>query len=78
MSNQRETTLTNELVNILRNMRHSWAVEVAVAPFTEAGKELDAFVSEHGRERKERDPFSGVVPCIDRHECAMILSKTYL
>ncbi len=50
MPNQRETTITNELVNILRTMRHGWQVETAVNAFIKGNSELDALVIERGRE----------------------------
>ena len=50
MPNQHETTITNELVNILRNMRHAWEVETAVHAFIKGNSELDAIVVERGRE----------------------------
>ena len=50
MPNQHETTITNELVNILRNMRHAWEVETAVYAFIKGNSELDAIVIERGRE----------------------------
>ena len=50
MPNQHETTITNELVNILRNMRHTWEVETAVHAFIKGNSELDALVIERGRE----------------------------
>ena len=50
MPNQHETTITNELVNILRNMRHAWEVETAVHAFIKGNSELDAIVIERGRE----------------------------
>ncbi|RKU28153.1 hypothetical protein C6499_10140 [Candidatus Poribacteria bacterium] len=50
MPNQRETTITNELVNILRNMRHGWELETAVHAFIKGNSELDALVIERGRE----------------------------
>ena len=50
MPNQHETTITNELVNILRNMRHAWKVETAVHAFIKGNSELDALVIERGRE----------------------------
>ena len=50
MPNQHETTITNELVNILRNMRHAWEVETAVHAFIKGNSELDALVIERGRE----------------------------
>ena len=49
MPNQHETTITNELVNILRNMRHAWEVETAVHAFIKGNSELDALVIERGR-----------------------------
>ena len=48
--NQHETTITNHLVNILRNMRHAWEVETAVHAFIKGNSELDALVIERGRE----------------------------
>jgi len=50
MPNQHETTITNHLVNILRNMRHAWEVETAVHAFIKGNSELDAIVIERGRE----------------------------
>ena len=50
MPNQHETTITNHLVNILRNMRHGWEVETAVHAFIKGNSELDALVIERGRE----------------------------
>ena len=50
MPNQHETTITNHLVNILRNMRHTWEVETAVHAFIKGNSELDAIVIERGRE----------------------------
>ncbi len=50
MPNQHETTITNHLVNILRNMRHAWEVETAVHAFIKGNSELDAIVVERGRE----------------------------
>ena len=50
MPNQHETTITNHLVNILRNMRHGWEVETAVHAFIKGNSELDALVVERGRE----------------------------
>ena len=50
MPNQRETTITNELVNILRNMRHGWEIETEVNAFVEGSRELDALMTERGRE----------------------------
>ncbi len=50
MPNQRETTITNELVNILRHMRHGWDIEIEVRAFIKGSSELDALVIEHGRE----------------------------
>ena len=50
MPNQHETTITNHLVNILRNMRHGWEVETAVHAFIKGNNELDAIVIERGRE----------------------------
>jgi len=50
MPNQHETTITNHLVNILRNMRHGWEVETAVHAFIKGNSELDAIVVERGRE----------------------------
>ncbi|MCY4553628.1 MAG: hypothetical protein OXC79_08135, partial [Candidatus Poribacteria bacterium] len=47
---QHETTITNHLVNILRNMRHAWEVETAVHAFIKGNSELDALVIERGRE----------------------------
>ena len=50
MPNRRETTITNELVNILRNMRHGWELETEVNAFIQGNSELDAIVIEHGKE----------------------------
>ena len=50
MPNRRETTITNELVNILRNMRHGWELETEVNAFIKGNSELDALVIERGRE----------------------------
>ena len=50
MPNRRETTITNELVNILRNMRHGWELETEVNAFIRGNSELDALVIERGRE----------------------------
>ena len=50
MPNRRETTITNELVNILRNMRYGWELETEVNAFIRGNSELDAIVIEHGRE----------------------------
>ena len=50
MPNQRETTITNELVNILRHMRHGWEIETEVNAFIKGNSELDALVIERGRE----------------------------
>ena len=50
MPNQRETTITKELVNILRNMRHGWELETEVNAFIKGNSELDAIVIERGRE----------------------------
>lgn len=50
MSNRHETTITNELVNILRNMRHGWELETEVNAFIRGNNELDALVIERGRE----------------------------
>ena len=50
MPNRRETTITNELVNILRNMRHGWEIETEVNAFIRGNSELDALVIERGRE----------------------------
>ena len=50
MPNRRETTITNELVNILRNMRHGWELETEVNAFIQGNSELDALVIERGRE----------------------------
>ena len=50
MPNRRETTVTNELVNILRNMRHGWELETEVNAFIKGNSELDALVIERGRE----------------------------
>ena len=40
----------NELVNILRNMRHGWELETEVNAFIKGNSELDALVIERGRE----------------------------
>ena len=50
MPNRRETTITNELVNLLRNMRHGWELETEVNAFIKDNSELDALVIERGRE----------------------------
>ena len=50
MPNRRETTITKELVNILRNMRHGWELETEVNAFIRGNSELDALVIERGRE----------------------------
>ena len=50
MSNQHEDTITKELVNILRNMRHGWRLETKVSAFIEDNSELDALVTERGKE----------------------------
>ena len=50
MPNRHETTVTNELVNILRNMRHGWELETEVNAFIKGNSELDALVIERGRE----------------------------
>ncbi len=50
MPSQHETTITNHLVNILRNMRHDWEVETAIHAFIKGNSELDALVIERGRE----------------------------
>ena len=50
MPNRRETTITNELVNILRNMHYGWELETEVNAFIRGNSELDAIVIEHGRE----------------------------
>ncbi len=50
MPKRRETTITNELVNILRNMRHAWELETEVNAFIKGNSELDAIVIERGRE----------------------------
>jgi len=50
MHHQRETTITSELVNILRNMRHGWELEMEVNAFIKGNSELDALVIERGRE----------------------------
>ncbi len=50
MSNQRETTITRKLVDILEEMRYNWNIEVEVNAFIEANSELDALVIERGRE----------------------------
>ena len=41
MPNQHETTITNHLVNILRNMRRGWEVETAVQAFIKGNTEMD-------------------------------------
>ena len=50
MPKRRETTITNELVNILRHMRHGWELETEVNAFIKGNSELDAIVIERGRE----------------------------
>ena len=45
-----EDTITEELVNILRSMRHGWELETRVNAFFGVNDELDALVMEHGRE----------------------------
>ena len=50
MPKRRETTITNELVNILRHMRHGWELETEVNAFIKGNNELDAIVIERGRE----------------------------
>lgn len=50
MPNRRETTITNELANILRTMRHGWEIETEVNAFIKGNSELDALVIERGRE----------------------------
>ena len=50
MPNRRETTITNELVNILRNMYHGWKLETEVNAFIRGNSELDALVIERGKE----------------------------
>ena len=50
MPKRRETTITNELVNILRHMRHGWELETEVNAFIKGNSELDALVIERGRE----------------------------
>ena len=50
MPNRRETTITNELVNILRCMRYGWELETEVNAFIKGNSELDAIVIERGRE----------------------------
>ena len=50
MPNQRETTITNELVNVLRNMRHGWILNTGVNAFIKGNSELDVLVIERGRE----------------------------
>ena len=50
MPNRRETTITNELVNILRHKRHGWELETEVNAFIKGNSELDAIVIERGRE----------------------------
>ena len=50
MPKRRETTITNELVNILRLMRHGWELETEVNAFIKGNSELDAIVIERGRE----------------------------
>ncbi len=49
MPNRRETTITNELVNILRTLHHGWHIETEVQAFIEDRSELDALVIERGR-----------------------------
>ena len=41
MPNRRETTITNELVNILRNMRHRWELETEVNVFIKGNSALE-------------------------------------
>ena len=50
MHNQHETTITKELVNILRQMRHGWNIETEVKAFIKGNSGLDALVIERGRE----------------------------
>ena len=50
MHTQHETTITKELVDILREMRHGWNIETEVRPFIKGSSELDALVIERGRE----------------------------
>ena len=50
MPKRREDTITEQLVNILRYMRHGWELETRVNAFSEDNSELDAIVIEHGRE----------------------------
>ena len=50
MPNRRETTITNELVNILRNMYHGWKLETEVNAFIRGNSELDALVIERGKD----------------------------
>ncbi len=50
MPKRRETTITNELVNILRHMRYGWELETEVNAFIKGNNELDAIVIERGRE----------------------------
>ena len=50
MPYRREDTITEKLVNILRNMRHGWELETKVSAFIGVNDELDALVIEQGRE----------------------------
>ncbi|MDE0482011.1 MAG: hypothetical protein OXI67_05495 [Candidatus Poribacteria bacterium] len=50
MPKRREDTITEQLVNILRYMRHGWELETRVNAFSEDNSELDAIVIEQGRE----------------------------
>ena len=43
MPNRRETTITNELVNILRNMHHEWKPETEVNTFIKGRKSFKGF-----------------------------------
>lgn len=49
MPKRREDTITEQLVNILRYMRHGWELETRVNAFSEDNSELDAIVIEQGR-----------------------------
>ncbi len=50
MPKRREDTITEQLVNILRYMRHGWELETRVNAFSEDNSELDAIVIGQGRE----------------------------
>ena len=50
MHNQHETTITKDLVDILRPMHHGWDIETEVRPFIKGSGGLDALVIERGRE----------------------------